>query len=390
MFKRIVVGALLTLALVLGLSPNASAQTITTDNEKWSYATGESEVTGVAQADAMTYLSFRLSAGIKLTSSEKKSSKCKKIKSGTFNKADTSKKYKCYLLYTGVKFVNSGYRGGKLVYFKDVVGSKWSPGPWQKIVKRGSTYYKAGNSSGKGNCGNIVKMTGTQPSLSYQAVILTRTASDIKYQVALAVDLDAIVTAYATATCNTSGASGTASAKGTVKATLTISLMAKTEVEAKAKGKNVKVTVEQVSDFQSKAEIDARLALKAKASAWCKDSTPTPPPPPPPTPAPKVIETETINDVILNNTRTIEVTGTVAPGKTATLFASAKNGGSITANKSQTVSGSFTVKVTYKAPDEVPSSGTDWVEFTLTQNDGQVATASTNKFVIRKLVDDPE
>lgn len=108
----------------------------------------------------------------------------------------------------------------------------------------------------------------------------------------------------------------------------------------------------------------------------------------PPVVAPNLIETETINDVVVNNTRTITVTGTVASGHSATLFASAKNGGSITANKTQTVSGNFTKTITYMAPSEVPvagngvAAGRDQVEFTLIQDDGQKDTIATNQFVI--------
>lgn len=115
----------------------------------------------------------------------------------------------------------------------------------------------------------------------------------------------------------------------------------------------------------------------------------------PPTPAPDLIEIETINDVLVNNTRTITITGTVANGHTATLFSSAKNGGSITAGKTQTVSGSFTVQITYLAPDEVPganngvAAGHDQVAVTLTQDDGQKDMISTNQFEIRPAPVDP-
>lgn len=116
---------------------------------------------------------------------------------------------------------------------------------------------------------------------------------------------------------------------------------------------------------------------------------------PPVVPTPKLIDVDTINDVLINNTRTITVTGTVAPNHTAALVASAKNGGSITVGKSQTVKGNFTATVTYKAPSEVPgangdiAAGKDRVDFVLTQDDGQSASISTNQFVIQKPNPDP-
>ena len=112
-------------------------------------------------------------------------------------------------------------------------------------------------------------------------------------------------------------------------------------------------------------------------------------------PAPQILEVDTVNDVLINNSRYIKVVGTVAPGHAATLFATADNGGSITANKTQTVSGSFTVKVTYRAPSEPPlanngiAAGKDRVTFTLTQDDGQQTKLSTNQFGITVMVPDP-
>lgn len=132
-----------------------------------------------------------------------------------------------------------------------------------------------------------------------------------------------------------------------------------------------------------------KIAIEGEAKAMCNFT------PPDTTPAPDLLEIDTINDVLVNNTRTITIKGTVAPGHTATLFASALNGGSITAGKTQTVSGSFTAQVTYMAPSEVPganngvAAGHDQVKVTLTQDDGQKDDISTNQFEIRPAPVDP-
>ena len=147
-----------------------------------------------------------------------------------------------------------------------------------------------------------------------------------------------------------------------------------------------------------------RISVKLKQRCYpnlhpTPTPTPTPTPPPPPVvPAPQLLEAESVNFVPESNYRTISVTGTVAPGRSATLFATADNGGTIIAGKTQQVSGMFTAKVTYQAPAEIPpanidkgiAQGHDRVTFKLTQDDGQTAhPVSTNQFEIRATGGDP-
>jgi len=116
------------------------------------------------------------------------------------------------------------------------------------------------------------------------------------------------------------------------------------------------------------------------------------------TPPPVYTEIDTINDVLVNNTRTITPKGSVAPGHTAQQVCTALNGGSITVGKTQTVSGNFSAPITYKAPSEPPTAnsqygiaaGYDRVKCTLTQDDGQTASVSTNDFKIKVLPPDPQ
>lgn len=167
-----------------------------------------------------------------------------------------------------------------------------------------------------------------------------------------------------------------------------------TRAKAKAGATGAATQLSLSASFRGTVEVDAKAKAKATATAdayakvTCGEGPDT-------TPAPDLLEIDTINDVLVNNTRTITIRGTVAPGHTATLFASALNGGSITAGKTQTVSGSFTAQVTYMAPSEVPganngvAAGHDQVKVTLTQDDGQKDDISTNQFEIRPAPVDP-
>lgn len=161
-----------------------------------------------------------------------------------------------------------------------------------------------------------------------------------------------------------------------------------TAVQGQVRDLKLEESTQQSARANAAADARGNAKTKVAASITCTPQQPG-------TPAPMFLETDTINDVLVNNSRTITVTGTVAPGHSATLFASAKNGGSITAGKTQTVTGSFTVQVTYQAPSEVPganngvAAGHDQVGFTLTQDDGQSAATTTNSFVITQLPPDP-
>ena len=376
MFKRTIsslIGLFLTVGLLGWFAPTANADGIESGT-KVSYSSASAEdkttVEAVATADVKgkTNLEYIVKNGVTYKG------KCPTVSKVT-DKLLKSKK--CFVLKKGKKFVNSGRnRAGKVVYYTDTTKSN------TKFIKVSGQWRKA-------NCGNYARFK-KYPALKASQVHLVKSFAEVT--VALKVTATATATAKAEAWCKSDSSSASASASGSGTATVTITVTGKAKAEAEAKAKATSAAQKIVTSLRTQASVEAKAKAEAEAKASatakavCTETKPTPPP----TPSPKLIETETINDVILNNTRTIQVSGTVAPGKSATLFASAKNGGSITANKSQTVSGGFTVKVTYKAPDEVPSSGTDWVEFTLTQDDGQSVSASTNKLVIRKLVDDPE
>lgn len=148
------------------------------------------------------------------------------------------------------------------------------------------------------------------------------------------------------------------------------------------------------SDQKVKSDLEQYISLyiHSEISGKCTTtSTPTPPS----TPAPTLVEITTVNDVLVGNSRTLNVSGTVASGHTAVLFCAAKNGGTITYGKQQTVAGSFTATIGYTAPSEVPTAngdiaaGHDRVDCALTQDDDQSASISSNQFEIRQLPSDP-
>lgn len=108
-----------------------------------------------------------------------------------------------------------------------------------------------------------------------------------------------------------------------------------------------------------------------------------------PTPQPVLTEITTVNDVVVNNSRTLDVSGSVAPNHGGTLTCTANNGGTITAGKTQSVSGQFTKQITYTAPSEVPSGGYDSVTCNVMQDDGQHDEITSNQFAIKPAPVDP-
>lgn len=266
--------------------------------------------------------------------------------------------------------------------FKSSTGAtlwKW------KSYPAGYRFCKSGRVVIDPNCHNTVRISGPKarspkgrkpdvfievPSFSWQVTATATTATSAKAQ--------------AEAKCEANGASASASASGvgyasgSASATASGSTQAAAATAARAAAKAKAVALRFTLEAKALAEASAKASAAAAAEAHCTAA----PPPPPATPAPQLLEIDTINDVLVNNTRTITIVGSTAPTHNGTLFCSAKNGGSITTNKTQGVSGSFTKQVTYLAPSEVPSGGKDWVSCTLTQDDGQTASITTNQFVI--------
>lgn len=184
--------------------------------------------------------------------------------------------------------------------------------------------------------------------------------------------------------CGNSRSKSSFSAEGKAANHVNVVVKAKTQTEARAKAaRQVTLNVKSSNSIRATIMTSGEAKAAGDAEASCESN------PLPVTPAPQLLEITTVNDVVINNTRTLNVTGNTAPGHTGTLFCTAGTG-AITAGKSQSVSGNFTKSITYKAPSEVPSSGNDKVSCTLTQDDGQSATISSNQFDIRGIPPESE
>jgi len=212
-------------------------------------------------------------------------------------------------------------------------------------------------------------------------VVQVRYEEDVLIDVVLSATAKATATAKGTLACPAGTLEGYASASGVGTAGPIV-----IRVKQKLKAQTI---ADESAKLKLKAELNANIDAEANASAeayatvklTCGDT-----PPPPPVAKPTLVEIDTINDVLVNNSRTITVRGTVAPSHVATLFCTA-NTGSITAGKEQTVSESnFARQITYTAGDE---PGYDQVTCYLTQDDGQSAQISTNQFEIRPAPVDP-
>lgn len=178
-------------------------------------------------------------------------------------------------------------------------------------------------------------------------------------------------------------AGGSISGKGFALSATTVRVRSRSVIEAEASGgRAILISASSNTDLHIRARNMAKVDLEGKVSAFCEAF---PPPPPAVVPAPDLVEIDTINDVLVNNSRTITVSGNTAPAHIGTLFCTAETG-TISAGKQQSVSGSFSKQITYTAGSE---PGTDQVTCTLTQDDGQKDTISTNRFAIRPAPVDP-
>ncbi|HEY0965313.1 MAG TPA: hypothetical protein VGE13_02430 [Candidatus Saccharimonadales bacterium] len=100
-------------------------------------------------------------------------------------------------------------------------------------------------------------------------------------------------------------------------------------------------------------------------------------------------EVEQPNDVLVNNSRTIRVRGTVPSGQTATLKATSIYGTIASGDKSQVVTGSFDILIHYTAPSEVPASKSDTVTVQLFSQSGKKDDEKAVTFEIRPAPVDP-
>lgn len=260
-----------------------------------------------------------------------------------------------------------------------------------KFYPKGKRFCKIGGVMRDPVCHNKVKI-GT-PKVKKPQGIIIKGKIKIIASFKFVAEAEAKVTATAKATARSwcknewTEAEAYASASTSAFAFARARASAKTKGSAEAKASGAARELSLSASFRAGVEVDAKAKAKATATAdaFAKVTCGEGPPPPPATPAPDMLEISTVNDVLVNNSRTITYSGNTAPNHSGSVFCTA-NTGTITAGKQQNVSGQFNKQITYTAGDE---PGYDQVTCTLTQDDGQTDTISTNQFEIRPAPVDP-
>lgn len=385
--KRYIISIIAAFAVMMGITtftataanasdtttPPTSGSTITSESS--SSSTDEARVTSAGSIDATA--NAKTLAYIKASGMAKSDHKYSKPKSITLGKSAS--------YYTSYK----NYAGKEVWHWK-----KYSKGK-KFYLGRDGWYHDP-------NCYNKIAIKGKKKPKS--AIVVSGSVKIVKsftYVAKASATVTATAKATAKAWCRNewTSAEATAEAYSSASAEASASASGYTKVSAEASAKGSAKSLALSASFQSsiKLRVLADAQAKATADASAKVTCASGPTTPPATPKPVLFEISTINDVLINNTRTNSVSGTVAPGYTGNLFCTARNGGTITAGKQQQVSGNFSAQHTYMAPSEVPAAnsefniaaGRDRVDCTLTQNDGQSVSISTNQFEIRPAPVDP-
>lgn len=385
---------LLGLALALGLSVSASPQkafadttpppgaTVVVSQPKYAKAAASATVSSYAfvKKSVKIELEFNMKSGIKQTKNESKNKGCKLVAS----EKKVPKGAKCVRLKKGASFTNSGrLRSGGIKKYRDKVTT-----PWMKFVKRGSHWYKAGYTYSKGkkkgkktgNCGNESWFKGPKPATTYKQITLVSSFKDVEVDAKIKIAESGKVTALATVTCpGGSGASATSSASASYWVYVSVRIKIKYTTQIKVRGP-ASISLKQKTDVSTEVQAKAILAIKTEAKAWCKDS-------PPPAEKPVIVDITQINDVGVNETTRMCATFNVPGSDSAKLtFASSFAGFQEGRTPSFDVSGQDEKCVTYVAPTEVPTGGTDTITVTLRDNTtGQSATPATTVFRITNI-----
>jgi hypothetical protein len=279
-FARNFVGVIAVLAVVLlGFTPAAFAQEVTTSDVTYSSSAASSTVKTVERVSTSTKIELEhvSSVGVK----RPKAKGCKLVSSWGKRPAGA----KCFRLARYGKFVTKARnRAGTLVDLYTYVGAPTSSSPnakWMMFLKRDGKWLKAGDQNDDGNCENPSRGPGNPPKLTWKVVQEFKSFMKAKWKVGLDLYEKGKVKAWATATCNTSGSAAWAEAEAWLRVRVYVYVYVKYSFRAKINGPG-KVT----QDMKQKVVIDVTakgvLKIKASASAWCTDSEEQPPPPPPP------------------------------------------------------------------------------------------------------------
>lgn len=239
------------------------------------------------------------------------------------------------------------------------------------------------------------KPKSSWPVIPASKVVEVKQHNEMNWSLAVAWNASAPVYGAVEVDCGDSRSKSSFTAKGETTGRINVTVKAKTRTEAQAKAaQQVKLNVKSKTSVKATLMASGEANAAGNAEASCESN------PLPVVPAPQLLEIETINFVLVGNSRTIAVSGKTANGHDGELYCQALNGGTVTsATKRQTVSGSFTKSINYVAPGEIPDvlkdgdnvivpAGHDMVECTLTQDDDQKVTIRTTvgpgKFEIKQ------
>lgn len=260
-------------------------------------------------------------------------------------------------------------------------------------------------------CHNMVKIGVPKSNPPKNAITgQVKFVKKLRWHVKAVAKADEKVTSHAKAWCNTSSAyaygegRGMAAAyavgRGSASGSVLVSLFAK--AEGRAAG-DLALQLDGKSVIEVKAEVRASAFVKAKteahATAECRDieQPPTHDECPyipgdqpegyecnPPVSPPTFAQFREINDVYVNATTEHCVTVDFPEGHSGTVYWTANKGSFAVPQKS--AQDMVQICSTYKAPSEVPASGTDTITVTATDSTtGKSVSKTTDPFVIKAM-----
>lgn len=178
--------------------------------------------------------------------------------------------------------------------------------------------------------------------------------------------------AYATASASYS-AFAEAYAYGSTKTSATLS------ATSNAKKLALKLQLETKMKAKAAASASGKAAASASAKVNCSDK----PIPPPVQEKPVIIDLTEVNDVDVTNTTQVCATVNITGTNLGALTFSARFG-SFTTTSTFDVSGQVKKCLTYKAPTEVPSGGTDTITVTVRDNKSGLSASDSTTFKVNE------
>lgn len=331
---------------------------------------------------------YAVAAGMKLKASEKGTKGCKLVT----KKSQIPTGAHCIRGARGFHFTNSGPdTANNLRKWADHVGSAGSSTPnakWMKFVKRGSQWYKVGDQTGAGNCGNKVWFGGPKPKLTWKQVINIRSFAEWEFEGKVAAKANSSAAAFSKSWCAVDGntAMATAESEGSSSASASASYRLKglSKIRQWVSAKEAELHESLKLQVNAEATVSAKTKASAQSSTKVECSSTQPQQPQPEVTPPTFMQFRQINDVYVNATTDHCVTVDFPEGHSGEVFWTATYGSFATVKKSA----QDTVQVcsTYKAPSEVPAGGKDTITVTATDSvTGKSVTKTSDPFTIKAM-----